>query len=56
MTLATALDATWIWALLLVGIGLAIVAKVKRGSGMAAVFGWWLLILLVRIGYAAIAG
>jgi hypothetical protein len=55
-TLATSLDMIWIWTLILAGIGLAIVAKVKRGSGLSAVFGWWLLILLARLGYAAIAG
>ena len=40
----------------LVGIGLAIVAKVKKSAGLAAVFGWWLLILIVKVGYAAITG
>jgi hypothetical protein len=55
-TLATSVDMIWIWTMILVGIGLAIVAKVKRGSGLIAVFGWWLFILLVRVGYAAIAG
>jgi hypothetical protein len=55
-TLGTSLDITWIWALILVGIGLAIVGKVKRELGLAAVFGWWLLIWVARIGYAAIAG
>ena len=54
--LGTAFDITWIWALILVGIGLAIVGKVKRELGLAAVFGWWLLIWVVRVGYAAIAG
>jgi hypothetical protein len=55
-TLATSLDMVWIWVMILVGIGLAVVAKVKRGSGLSAVFGWWLLALLVRVGYAAITG
>jgi hypothetical protein len=55
-TLSTSIDMIWIWTMILVGIGLAIVAKVKRGSGLIAVFGWWLLILLARIGYAAITG
>lgn len=56
MTLATSLDVIWIWSLALVGIGLAIVSKVKRSLGLAAVFGWWFLILVVRVGYAAISG
>ncbi len=55
-TLTGALDIIWIWSLALVGIGLAIVAKVKRASGLTAVFGWWLLLLLLRVGYAAISG
>ncbi len=55
-TLATSLDMIWIWTMILVGIGLAIVAKVKRGSGLSAVFGWWLLILLARLVYAAVTG
>jgi hypothetical protein len=38
----------------LVGIGLAIVAKTKRSSGLIAVFGWWALITIARIGMAAI--
>jgi len=44
------------WSLILVGIGLAVVAHVKRSSGLIAVLGWFVLILLVRVGYAAIAG
>lgn len=51
--LATALDATTIWSMVLMGIGLAIVAGVKRSSGYIAVFGWWVLILLVSVGWAA---
>lgn len=56
MKLATSIDVLWLWSLFLVGIGLAIVAKVKRSAGLAAVFGWWLLILIVKVGYAAITG
>lgn len=55
-TLATSIDIFWIWSLILVGIGLAIVARVKRSSGLTAVFGWWAIVLLVRTGIAAIAG
>jgi hypothetical protein len=56
LRLADSFDVLWIWSLILVGIGLAIVGKVKRGAGFTAVFGWWALILLIRVGYAAIAG
>jgi hypothetical protein len=53
MTLATSIDVFWIWSFVLVGIGTAIVAKVKRSAGLTAIFGWWLLILLIRVGIAA---
>jgi Yip1 domain len=56
LRLAGSFDVLWIWSLVLVGMGLAIVGKVKRGAGFMAVFGWWALILLIRVGYAAIAG
>jgi len=56
LKLATSIDVLWLWALFLVGIGLGIVAKVKRSAGLTAVFGWWLLILIVKVGYAAITG
>ncbi len=41
--LATSLDAMTIWSLVLLGIGTATVAGVKRTSGYIAVFGWWAL-------------
>jgi hypothetical protein len=51
--LATALDFTTIWSLVVTAIGLAIVAGVKRSSGYIAVFGWWALIVLLTVGWAA---
>jgi len=54
--LATSIDVLMIWSLTLAGIGLAIVAKVKRSSGLTAVFGWAVLIVIVKVAYAAIAG
>jgi hypothetical protein len=53
---ASALDVTTIWSMVLMGIGLAIVAGVKRSSGYIAVFGWWAITLLVGVGWAAING
>jgi hypothetical protein len=35
------------------GMGLAIVAGVKRTSGYIAVFGWWVIVLLFNVGIAA---
>jgi cbb3-type cytochrome oxidase subunit 3 len=51
--LASSLDITTIWYLFLMGMGLAIVAGVKRTSGYIAVFGWWALIVLITVGWAA---
>jgi hypothetical protein len=51
--LATALDFTTIWSVILLGIGLATVAKVKRSTGYAAVFGWWVIIVIVNVGWQA---
>jgi hypothetical protein len=42
--------------LVLLGIGIAVVAGVKRSSGYIAVFGWWALFMLFSVGWAAIAG
>jgi hypothetical protein len=51
--LASWLDFSTIWSLVLLGMGLAIVAGVKRSSGYIAVFGWWALFLIISVGYAA---
>lgn len=53
MALATAIDPVMIWTLVLMGIGLSIVAKTKRGSAYIAVFGWWAVMVLVGVGAAA---
>ena len=47
------IDVITIWSLVLVGIGTAIVAGVKRSSGYIASFGWWALIVLGSAGLAA---
>jgi hypothetical protein len=52
-TLATSLDVVTIWTLVLLGIGTAIVAGVKRSSGYIAVFGWWAIFVLFGVGIAA---
>jgi hypothetical protein len=55
-SLATSIDIITIWSLILTGIGISIVAGVKRTSGYIAVFGWWAIIVLVGVAYAAITG
>jgi hypothetical protein len=54
--LASSLDIVGIWCLVLMSIGLATVAGVKRSSGYIAVFGWWAIITLLGVGWAAVMG
>lgn len=54
--LASSLDVVTIWTLVLLGIGTATVAGVKRGSGYMAVFGWWAIFVLIGVGWAAAFG
>jgi Yip1 domain len=53
LALATSIDVTTIWTLVLCSIGISIVAGVKRSSGYIAVFGWWLVLTLMGVGAAA---
>jgi len=55
-TLASWLDFTTIWCLILLGIGLSKVAGVKRSSGYATAFGWWALLLIIFTGIAFARG
>jgi hypothetical protein len=52
---ANALDVVGIWSLVLLAIGTATVAGVKRTSGYIAVFGWWAIFVLIGVGFAAIS-
>jgi hypothetical protein len=54
--LATSIDIFTIWTLILLTIGCSILGKVSRGKAAAAVWGWWVLIVLVSAGWAAVAG
>ena len=51
--LCNCLDVTTIWTLVLVSIGLATVAGVKRSNGYIAVFGWWAIVVIFKVGFAA---
>ena len=55
-TLATWVDGITIWRLVLLSIGVAMVAGTKRSAGYITVFGWWVLCMLVAVGFAAITG
>jgi Yip1 domain len=52
MSLATSLDVITIWSLVLSAIGISIVAGTKRSAGYIAVFGWWILVVLIGAGIA----
>lgn len=51
--LATALDIFTIWTLILAGIGYACITKLKRGTCLAVVFGWWIVFTAVMTGLSA---
>jgi hypothetical protein len=55
-SIANSLDFVTIWCLVLMSIGIAAVAGVKRSSGYISVFGWWALIVLCGVGWAAVMG
>ena len=54
--LATSLDAVTIWTLVLMSIGIATVAGVRRNSGYIAVFGWWAIFTIIGVAWAAVMG
>lgn len=55
-SLASSLDIITIWTMVLLGMGIATVAGVKRSSGYIAVFGWWAIFALIGVGWAAAMG
>jgi hypothetical protein len=48
------IDIFEIWSLVLSVMGVAIVAKVSRGKAAAVVVGWWVLVVLITSGLAAL--
>jgi hypothetical protein len=48
-----AIDLFTIWTLILTGIGYSCVTRVKRGTCMAVVFGWWAVVTLAGAGVGA---
>lgn len=53
-SLASALDIFLIWTLVLTAIGFTCVSKVKRGTALAIVFGWWAFFTLAASGLGAL--
>lgn len=50
---ASAVDVIAIWILILAGIGFARVSKLKMATTMSVVFGWYILLTLIGVGFAA---
>ncbi len=53
-SIATSIDVFTIWTLILTGIGYSCLTKVKRGTCMGVVFGWWAVVVLVSAGVGAL--
>jgi hypothetical protein len=49
IALGTAVDIFTIWALVLLTIGCAIVGNVKKGQAATAVWGWWVIMTLLKV-------
>ncbi len=54
ITLASSIDIFTIWTVVLLIIGCAIVANVKRSSAAVAVIGWWAIIVLASVASAVV--
>ncbi|MGC2399232.1 MAG: YIP1 family protein [Acidobacteriaceae bacterium] len=54
IALGTAIDVLTIWVLILLTLGCAIVGKVKKSTAAFAVWGWWILITLVKVAASAL--
>lgn len=52
-SVAVSLDIITIWTLVLTGIGFSCITKVKRGTALGVVFGWWALVVLAGAGIGA---
>ena len=50
----SAFDIITIWTLVLTAIGITCISKVKTGTAFAVVFGWYVVTILVGVGFAAI--
>jgi Yip1 domain len=52
-SLASSLDIFLIWTLILTAIGFTCVSKVKRGTALVIVFGWWVVLSMAGAGFGA---
>lgn len=52
IALGTSMDVLTMWVLILLTIGCATVGRTKRSTAAVAVWGWWILITLVKVATA----
>ena len=52
-SVASSIDVFNIWILVLTGLGYSCLTRVKRGTCMAVVFGWWAVVTLIGAGISA---
>lgn len=52
-TLLSSLDVFMIWTLVLASIGITCISKVKRGTAFGIIFGWFFVLILIGVGFAA---
>lgn len=50
----SSIDVFTIWTLVLTGIGYSCITRVKRGTCMGVVFGWWIVVTLVGSAIGAL--
>lgn len=54
-TLGSLIDIFAIWTLVLAAIGFTCVSKVKRGTALGVVFGWYIAFMLLIVGLTSLA-
>lgn len=52
--LASSIDIFTIWTMILMVIGFTCISKAKKGTSAAIVFGWYIVVTLIGVGFAAI--
>jgi len=53
-SLGLSLDVITIWVLIIEGIGFSVISGLKRSTTLGIVFGWYALITLISVGFAAL--
>jgi hypothetical protein len=56
VTLLSSVDLFAIWIAILLTIGVSIVAGIKRSSAAILVFGWWIIVVLLKVAGSLIGG